>query len=247
MKLALRHETHYAYDAPVRSLTQYLRLVPRDTAHQKVLDWTLDAPGEPLRTRDGYGNVLHVLTLDKPIDELRVLAKGRVETVSGVDEVSDFTDAPLSPLLFLRATPRTRADAELAALAEGYRRQTGGISGLRRLATAVHEARRGHPSEDAAHAFIACCRLLGVPARCVSGYVAGSGTHDALTNHAWAEAWVAGRWHSFDISADSPIGEGHVKVAIGADYLDACPLRGVRVGGGTESMASQAEIVAADQ
>jgi transglutaminase-like putative cysteine protease len=248
MKLALRHETRYRYDAPVRSLTQYLRLTPRDTARQKVLEWKLEAPGDLVRTRDGYGNVLHVLTLDRQIEELRVSAAGRVETAGALDEPSDFTDTPLSPLLFLRATRLTRADEALAALAESHRRRTASLSGLRELASAVHRARRDRPSEDAVQAFIACCRLLGAPARYVSGYVAAHGAgRGALANHAWAEVWLVDRWRSFDVAADGSIGEGHVKVAMGADYLDACPLRGVRVGGGLETMSSQAEIEAVGQ
>ena len=88
--------------APVRSSTQYLRLTPRDTTRQKVLDWKLDTPGQALRTTDGYGNVLHVLTIDKPVSEIAIHAEGTVETSSTLDEPSDFTGVPLSPLLFLR-------------------------------------------------------------------------------------------------------------------------------------------------
>ena len=52
------------------------------------------------------------------------------------------------------------------------------------------------------------------------------------------------RWRSFDVAIDSPIGEGHIKIAVGADYLDACPIRGVRTGGGTETLLAQASVVA---
>lgn len=245
MKLELRHETRYAYETPVRSLTQYLRLTPRDTARQKVLVWTLEAPGDLVGTRDGYGNVLHVLTLDKPIAELVVVARGSVQTSRDADEPSDFVDTPLSPLLFLRQTALTRVDGGLAALAESYRRHAADLAGLRELASAVRKERQGRPSEDQAQGFIACCRHLGIPARCVSGYVAGA--KESLANHAWAEAWVVDRWRSFDVAADGTVGEGHVKVAMGADYLDACPLRGVRIGGGAETMISEAQIAASEQ
>ena len=81
MKIAIRHDTRYVYDAPVRSSTQYLRLVPRDTARQKVIAWKLDTPVPTVRTQDGYGNVLDVLTLDKPVAEIRIVASGTVETL----------------------------------------------------------------------------------------------------------------------------------------------------------------------
>ena len=89
MKIAIRHDTRYVYDAPVRSSTQYLRLVPRDTARQKVIAWKLDTPVPTVRTQDGYGNVLDVLTLDKPVAEIRIVASGTVETSAVVDEPSD--------------------------------------------------------------------------------------------------------------------------------------------------------------
>lgn len=243
MKLNLVHETRYSYESPVRYSTQYLRLTPRDTVRQRVLAWRLETPGQPVGTHDGYGNVLHVLTLDKPVTEIVIRAAGVVETSRTVDEPSDFTGTPLSPLLFLRATTLTRADDRLAALAEGFRRRAGTLSGLRELAAA---AKSYLPDADAAalvHAFIASCRLLGVPARFVSGYLCAPGVANAVAPHAWAEAWVVDRWRSFDIVQDSIVGEAHVKVAVGADYSDASPIRGVRTGGGTETMRAVSQVV----
>jgi transglutaminase-like putative cysteine protease len=243
VKFSISHDFTYAYDSPVRLSTQYLRLTPRDTSRQKVLDWKLDTPGPALRTTDGYGNVLHVLTIDKPVSEIEIHASGSVQTAPAVDEPSDFTGSPLSPLLFLRPTGLTRADAPLAALAEEFRRSTGSLTGLRRLAGAIHARDGGRSAADAAHAFIACCRHLGVPARYVSGYV----YDDEVAMHAWAEAWVEERWRSFDIARNGPVGESHIKIAVGADYLDTCPVRGVRVGGGTETLVAKAHVEASQQ
>jgi transglutaminase-like putative cysteine protease len=243
MKLGLAHETRYSYESPVRYSTQYLRLTPRDTVRQKVLNWKIETPGQPVGTHDGYGNVLHVLTLDKPVTEIVIRAVGEVQTSRSVDEPSDFTGTPLSPLLFLRATPLTRADDRIAAFAEGFRRRAGTLSGLRELAAAANKAQPGADAASLVHAFIASCRLLGVPARFVSGYLCAPGVANAVAPHAWAEAWVVDRWRSFDIVQDSIVGEAHVKVAFGADYNDACPIRGVRTGGGTETMSAVSQIV----
>lgn len=243
MKLNFLHETRYSYESPVRYSTQYLRLTPRDTVRQKVHAWRLETPGQPVGTHDGYGNVLHVLTLDKPVTEIVIRAAGEVQTSRSLDEPSDFTGTPLSPLLFLRATPLTRADDKLAAFAEHYRRRAGTLSGLRELAAAAKQDLPGADAATLVHAFVACCRLLGVPARFVSGYLCAPGVADAVAPHAWAEAWVVDRWRSFDIVQDSIVGEAHVKVAVGADYNDACPIRGVRTGGGTETMSAVSQIV----
>ena len=71
-------------------------------------------------------------------------------------------------------------------------------------------------------------------------------TVDCTDLHAWAEAWVE-RWRSFDIAHDIPVGEAHIKLAVGADYLDACPVRGVRVGGGAETLFAEAHVEATQQ
>ncbi|MBI3375866.1 MAG: transglutaminase family protein [Betaproteobacteria bacterium] len=265
MKLQISHETRYLYDAPVRSSTQYLRLMPRDTARQTVFNWKLDAPDTPVRTHDGYGNVLHVLTLDTSVSEIRIVASGVVETSPAADAPSDFTGSPLSPLLFMRATALTRVDGKLATFLNGFRGNAGSLAGLRELAAAIHDkmpfeahelpispgaseafAARSGAGPDLAHVFIACARHLGIPARYVSGYLCTRAKSAArVATHAWVEAWVENRWSSFDLARNAPIGEGHVKLAMGADYLDACPIRGVRVGGGVETMTSQARLLAA--
>jgi transglutaminase-like putative cysteine protease len=243
VKYAITHQFSYTYESPVRLSTQYLRLTPRDTTRQKVLDWSLGTPAPALRTTDGYGNVLHVLTIDKPVTGIAIQAQGSVETAAVLDEPSDFTGAPLSPLLFVRPTGLTRADEALAAFAEKFRRDIGTLAGLHELAAAIHGKNGKGSAADAAHAFIGCCRYLGVPARYVSGYV----YDEQVAMHAWCEAWVIDRWRSFDIAHDSVVGEAHIKIAIGADYLDACPVRGVRVGGGSETLMAQAQVMAQPQ
>jgi transglutaminase-like putative cysteine protease len=260
MKLEIDHVTHYRYEAPVRASTQYLRLTPRDSARQKVLDWTVETPGTPTRTLDGYGNVLHVLTIDRPTTEIRVRAIGRVETSGAADDGPDAV--PLSPLLFTRLTPLTRSDARLAEFAEGFRRHAGRPTGLADLAAGILERMPFTPGDtrvsssaaeafalgagvcqDHTHVFIAACRHLGVPARYVSGYVYSPAHAEGhVASHAWAEAWVLDRWRSFDVSNQRPAGEDHVRVAIGADYFDACPIRGVRTGGGAETMQAAAMV-----
>ena len=241
MRYEIIHELNYSYDSPVRLSTQYLRLSPRDTARQKVLDWKIETPGQAMRTSDGYGNVLHVLTLDKPVSEIWIHAGGVVETSQSIDQPSDFTGASIPPQLFLRPTAATRVDAELAAFADAYRAKAAALPGLRELAAAIHAGNPGASGEHATHRFLAACRHLGVPARYVSGYIHKK---SVMAINAWAEALVENRWRSFDIVNDCPIGEAHVKIAVGADYLDACPIRGVRVGGGLETLVTQAKATA---
>jgi transglutaminase-like putative cysteine protease len=262
MRLDVVHTTQYAYESPVRASTQYLRLTPRGSARQTVVSWQIEAPGAPTRTTDGYGNVLHVLTLDKPVREIRIRVSGTVETRMAYDEGAD--PVPLSPLVFTRATALTRAEGELAAFAERFRRGAGTPSGLGELSAAILKKMPFTPGgthagnsaaeafalgsgvcQDHTHVFIACCRCLGVPARYVSGYLYSEGAQ--VASHAWAEAWALDRWRSFDIANSRSAGEQHIKLAVGADYLDACPIRGTRIGGGGEKMEAVASVAQSQQ
>jgi transglutaminase-like putative cysteine protease len=260
MKLLIEHETIYRYDAPVRSSTQYLRLTPRETPRQKVLNWQLDTPRPATQTHDGYGNVLHVLTLDKPVREIRIRAHGVVQALPATDETPANAGAELSPLVFLRQTGITSADPAIAQFAARFQRKTPTLASLRELAGAITKHLPGATEEgsepisaaqafisgcgsarDHAHVFIACCRHLGIPARFVSGYVMSPAKDEPrISRHAWTEVWISERWRSFDLT--SPTGTEHLKLAIGADYLDACAIRGVRTGGGLEIMEAHAKL-----
>jgi transglutaminase-like putative cysteine protease len=92
----------------------------------------------------------------------------------------------------------------------------------------------GGVCQDFAHLTIAILRLAGVPARYVSGYLApppGSSQQvpvESQASHAWIEAQVPGQgWAGFDPTHGCRTDTRHIKVAIGRDYSDVTPLRGV--------------------
>ena len=91
--------------------------------------------------------------------------------------------------------------------------------------------------------FIACLRDLNIPARYVSGYIYEA-SDAMMASHAWAEVWLHGNWYTFDVSNQHFTPNCHVYVAIGRDYLDAAPVRGVRLGGGYENLFSQVMVTA---
>ncbi len=257
MKLSISHDTSYRYQDQVRASIQYLRLTPQQSQRQRVFSWELELPRPARAQRDPYGNVLHVLTLDEPHDEIVIRARGQVE----IDEACECEAEDGSPLPFLRASPLTQADD---ALAEFARRQCGSHHGRDGLAGLMHaladhmlytpgatqvestaaQAFAGGAGvcQDHSHAFIACARSLGIPARYVSGYLLTDDS-DHLASHAWAEAWIDGQWYSFDVSNRLLRPDRHLKLAVGLDYLDACPVRGMRRGGGGESMHARVQVM----
>lgn len=86
--------------------------------------------------------------------------------------------------------------------------------------------------QDFAHIMITICRDWGVPARYVSGYLSTDREHgersDPQATHAWVEAFLPSqRWIGFDPTNNVLAGERHIAVAIGRDYSDVPPSRGV--------------------
>ena len=69
---------------------------------------------------------------------------------------------------------------------------------------------------DYAHVGIALCRSLDIPARMVVGYVYQL---DPMDMHAWFEAFVGGRWYTFDATQDRPRGN-RIIIAYGRDAAD---------------------------
>ncbi|WP_024776867.1 transglutaminase family protein [Pseudomonas corrugata] len=254
MRLSISHETAYHYEQQVRASIQYLRLTPHDSERQQVLSWQLDLP-RPVRAQlDPYGNILHVLTLDEPHETIIIGARGQVD----IDPLREAEHEEQSALPFLRFTRLTEADEALRAFARkqcGHRRDRTalidlmlGVNQHMAYAPGSTEVETGAAQafasgsgvcQDHTHVFLACARSLGIPARYVSGYVY-SGDSEHLASHAWAEAWLEDAWYSFDVTHQLSRPERHLKLAVGLDYLDACPVRGLRRGGGEQMRARMA-------
>lgn len=103
------------------------------------------------------------------------------------------------------------------------------------------EAGRG-VCQDFAHIMIAICRSWGVPARYVSGYLftdrqAGDRS-DPDATHAWVEVFLPSlRWVGFDPTNNVLAGERHIASAVGRDYNDVPPSRGVYKGEAESQLA----------
>lgn len=88
--------------------------------------------------------------------------------------------------------------------------------------------------QDFAHVLIALCRRIGIPARYVSGYIhtrSGDDVLGAEASHAWCEAYLPPYgWVGFDPTNARLIDDDFVKIAVGRDYRDVSPVRGVYKG-----------------
>lgn len=263
MRLSIRHETVYRYTAPLSYTIQQLRLTPRSEPHQQLLTWHINSPGERHEFLDAFGNLSHMMTVTGAHQDVRVVATGRVE-LTPLKRGRLMTPETLSPLVFTVPTRLSEPDPvveafareflkspasgnDLLALAEAIKGTVVYQSGATVVTTPAADALRMKQGvcQDHAHLFLACCRVHNLPARYVSGYIDPGDTAHA-ESHAWIDAWIDEGdyqgWVSIDVTHARYASDGYCRLAIGRDYESAAPVRGVRHGGGEESLSVRVDV-----
>jgi transglutaminase-like putative cysteine protease len=260
LKLEIVHSTRYRYSGPIAETVMEVRLRPMDGNGQRCLEFDLDISSrlEPRAYHDGYGNTVHYFNLVRPHTKLTVTSRSVVETGvdldadAGEELVHDFLRyrSPVKDVPGIRelasrqpiADPISRASVEeaLDQLTLAISRDFAYDRAVTNVYSAVDEVLelRAGVCQDFAHLFIAVARAMGVPARYVSGYIhAPRGSGVATASHAWAEAWVPGRgWVGYDATHPIRTSDHHVRLAVGRDYSDAAPTRGIYVGSASGTM-----------
>jgi transglutaminase-like putative cysteine protease len=206
---------------------------------------------------DYWGTVVSSFDIQAPHEELEIRAQATVETRPAPEPGRPLPWAVVREraadgqlLEFLTPTARTAVSAELA---EAARQRTAradpleaaseivswvndrvayvqGATEVQTGAQEVWDMREG-VCQDMAHLTVALLREVGLPARYVSGYLhpmAGAEPGDEMEgeSHAWVEYWD-GEWVACDPTNLAHVGERHVVVAIGRDYGDVPPLKGI--------------------
>jgi transglutaminase-like putative cysteine protease len=266
MRLNVSHRTTYHYDAPASRVIQVLRLTPRNHDGQYVARWRIDVSADCRldQHEDAFGNITHAFAAEGPLPELTVLVEGEIETRDAQGVVRHAVERFPSSL-FLRETQLTSCDNAITEFADATRQSAGpgALDVLHALlsrlngameydadsthaaasAAEAFAAKRGIV-QDLAHVFIAASRSLAIPARYVRGYFfRGDEAAAPDTGHAWVEAFVPDLgWVAFDVVNGICATEAHARVAVGLDYLGAAPVRGMRYGGGGETLAVDIHI-----
>jgi len=106
----------------------------------------------------------------------------------------------------------------------------------------VLEMHRG-VCQDFAHLMTGCLRVLGLPARYVSGYILTTPPpgHARLVGADASHAWVAvfcpeAGWIDLDPTNDLIVDDEHITLGWGRDFSDVAPMRGVILGGGEQEL-----------
>lgn len=265
MRLSVQYATSYSYSQPIRRVIQLLRVTPLSFAGQSVTDWRIDVDCDARlhEGRDGYGNIIHMLYVDGPIEALKVSVTGKVLTEDRAGVIGALPH-DLPPEVFLRQTDLTEPGKPLHELAHALETQKGTrLEKMHRLTAAIHSRMtfdtgktevdtsatdayfQGHGvCQDFAHIFISVARCIHVPARYVSGHLyRRDGALHQEAGHAWAEAWIENLgWVAFDPSNGICTDDAYVRVAAGLDYRDSAPFAGARNGGGREELKVEVQV-----
>lgn len=239
MRLEVGCELFFVSEAPTPIV---LMLRPR-SGHSQWVARDLYEFAPPLfagEYTDGYGNLCQRIVA--PPGRLRLRSEAVVEVAEQMDVALDapFTliqDLPDGVIQFLLPSrycpaddPRLAAQAHtiVAGIAPGYRQVEAlrawiqqhldycpGSSDPTTSALQTLERRQG-VCRDFAHLGITLCRSLDIPARMVAGYLYQL---EPMDQHAWFEAFLGGRWYSFDATQPTPRG-GRVTIAYGRDAVD---------------------------
>jgi transglutaminase-like putative cysteine protease len=226
----------------------------------------------PYRYEDYWGTAVTAFDLHAPHKELAIVATTVVETADALAPARSATWDELHGDAIrdrytetLEFTGYVGRDRELAKVAKALRRGVepadavlaacrwvnehltyqAGVTAVHTSAVEAWQAQRG-VCQDYVHLTLVLLREMGVPARYVSGYLlprSDAQIKQTVTgeSHAWIEAWTGG-WWGFDPTNAIPVGPRHVWVALGRDYADVAPLKGIYSGGAATALEVTVDI-----
>jgi transglutaminase-like putative cysteine protease len=187
---------------------------------------------------DGFGNLCQRMVA--PVGAFKITTEVEVETAETIllnrggppTPPEQLPDDTLVFLLPSRYCPADRLRELAAEVVEGVRPGYDQVDAIRAWIREHIEYRYGVSNEstsaletiqdaagvcrDFAHIGVSLCRALHIPARMVVGYLHGL---EPMDLHAWFEAFIAGRWYTFDATQAEPRG-GRITIAYGRDAAD---------------------------
>lgn len=257
MLIRVEHTTTFTYAARIGEAYTELRLRPLSSGGQDCTSFRLvtDPPGVSIRAyRDRLGNHVHQLEVLEDHDRISMTALSEVSTAPAFADAAR-EPSPLELYDYLAPTvyaPFSEALVELSSAAEGGTETERAVEVMRTVrsllvyepgttdvmtrADAALALGRG-VCQDFSHVMLAACRRAGIPSRYVSGYLYDPLGQGEVASHAWLDVLDAERgWVSLDPTHDREQNEAYVRVAVGRDYADVPPTRGVWKGTTQETL-----------
>ncbi|HQY88826.1 MAG TPA: transglutaminase family protein, partial [Tepidisphaeraceae bacterium] len=216
---------------------------------------------------DWLGNTVHAFTVNGFHNAIKIVAQSVLEVDRKHVDLTDASDPfPLAPpsdytlVDYLNFGGPIVDCPELRALVDSLEIKSGMPIGeiASRMVNAVHDrfvyeqgvthvaspitdllAHGKGVCQDFTHLFIGMARLLGIPARYVSGLIHPQveALRGTTQTHAWCELlFPTHGWVGLDPTNRRQVGNNFVTIAVGRDYRDVPPNKGVFRGGANELM-----------
>ncbi|WP_026968293.1 transglutaminase family protein [Algoriphagus terrigena] len=173
------------------------------------------------------------------------LGSSHVQLIEGIREYALKSFTPGRPIMEAMSHLNTRIFTDFAF--------TPGFTDISTPLAKVFEHKKG-VCQDFAHFSLACLRVLGLAGRYVSGYIetlpppgkpklVGS---DA--SHAWIAVYIPGHdWVEFDATNNLLVSDKHIRVAVGRDFADVTPLKGIVYSGSEQEMKVSVDVQALEE
>ncbi len=262
--MLLKTKCEISFD--IKTPTSFVFMLrPRSGAGQWIQNESYDV--EPQiqvkETTDVFGNLCQRMVA--PPGVFKVLTTSLVETSPGSDvdadaEVIPVAQLPDDTLVYLLPSRYCEADRQhqlAASIVEdeppGYRQVAAIVEWIRSNIKYIPGS-SGYPvsavevvgreygvCRDLAHVGISLCRSLCIPARMVVGYLHELAPMDI---HAWFEAFVGGRWYTFD-ATQSHLEGARIAIAYGRDATDVAICN--QYGPAVDPNFMQVSVVSGDQ
>ncbi len=250
MILTIKHQTSYSFSSIIPRLVQSLKLYPSKCKNQKVIDWNISTNIGYLEGsyNDALGHRIYNVYADNFIGKQTIISEGKVETKDFQGVMRDLSDK-VNPLCFLRNTDLTKPGKNIIELSKKIKKSTDKIKFCHDLNLMVSDAivfKTGTTNnsttaesslqlskgvcQDYAHILISLARLFEIPARYINGYLMDDINSNDYFTHAWVELFISELgWIGFDPSHKKCIDENYVRISCGYDFIDASPIKGVKL------------------
>jgi transglutaminase-like putative cysteine protease len=258
LTFAISHRTTLRYSETVYASYNEVRMHPRHRGGQRVLAFNLvSEPAAVPRSRiDFYGNVVHRVDVAAPHRVLEFSMQSMVSTepprprrpdpwvLAALERDPNYEFAVPSPRVPLDASTAALlsewvgADRSFDALVELAQRiptEFRYVTGATTVDSSIADLLDGGAGvcQDFTHLFCALARHAGWAARYVSGYMGPKPEESEVVgeSHAWAEVCGADRrWVGIDPTHGVLVNGAHIRLAVGRDYGDVAPHRGLYFG-----------------
>ena len=250
MILTIKHQTNYNFYSNVQRLVQSLKLYPSNCKNQKVINWNISTSiGQLTRShQDALGHTIYNIYNEGLIGEQTIISEGKIHTKDFHGVMHGLVDK-VNPFCFLRFTHLTKPGEKLIKLSKKIKKKNDQIKfchDLNRIVSEVLDFKTGITNnkttaeealklekgvcQDYAHILISLSKMFDIPSRYVNGYLMDDNNISNYSSHAWVETYINELgWVAFDPSHKKCIDQNYVRISCGYDFIDASPIKGIKL------------------